>query len=195
MTNQNHPAKGSQITVDPIRSLRDIATIKRLLADRPRDLCLFIIGINTCLRASDLINIKVGQVRDLEAGGDISLRETKTGKPRRVTLNAACLDAIHSLLATRPDAADDEALLAGQRGPLTVPSVHRLVKGWCRAINLKGNYGSHTLRKTFGYHQRVTFKVAIPELVHIFNHSHPKQTLHYLCIQPEEVRAVYLNEI
>jgi len=57
---------------------------------------------------------------------------------------------------------------------MTVPSVNRLVKTWCRAINFKGNYGSHTLRKTFGYHQRVQLNTSIPELMVMFNHSSQK---------------------
>ncbi|MCK5232559.1 MAG: integrase, partial [Desulfobulbaceae bacterium] len=76
---------------------------------------------------------------------------------------------------------------------LTVPSVSRLVKSWCRAINLKGNYGSHTLRKTFGFHQRVQLNTSIPELMVMFNHSSQKQTLNYLCIQPEEIRNAYMK--
>lgn len=72
--NPNHPKPGSNIKVDPIRSKRDIATIKRMLADRPRDLALFTLGINTNLRASDLLSIKVGQVRDLKPGDEITLR-------------------------------------------------------------------------------------------------------------------------
>jgi integrase len=89
----------------------------------------------------------------------------------------------------------DEPLFIGQRGPLTVPSVNRLVKSWCRAINLKGNYGSHTLRKTWGYHQRVSFGIDIPRLMVCFNHSTQRQTLDYLCIQPQEIRDVYQNEL
>ena len=76
-----------------------------------------------------------------------------------------------------------------------MPSVNRLVKGWCRAINLKGNYGSHSLRKTFGYHQRVTFGRGVPELMVVFNHSSQRETLEYLCIQPDEVKSIYLNEL
>jgi hypothetical protein len=76
-----------------------------------------------------------------------------------------------------------------------VPSVHSLVKSWCRAINLKGNFGSHSLRKTWGYHQRVTFGVDIPRLMVCFNHSTQRQTLDYLCIQPEEIKGVYENEL
>jgi integrase len=192
--NQNRPQKGDQIKVDPIKKLKDIETIKKLLADDPRNLALFTVGINTNLRASDLLRIKVGQVRDLKPGDEITLKEKKTGKSRRITLNKACVQAIQRLLASRP-CADEEHLFTGQRGPLTVPSVHRLVKGWCKSINLRGNFGSHSLRKTWGYHQRVTFGVDIPRLMVCFNHSTQRQTLEYLCIQPEEIRGVYENEL
>jgi integrase len=192
--NQNRPKKGSQIKVDPIKKRKDIDSIKKLISDNVRDSALFTIGINTNLRASDLLRIRVGQVRDLKPGDEIALKERKTGKSRRITLNKACVQAIQRLLASRPYD-DADLLFTGQRGPLTVPSVHRLVKGWCRAINLRGNYGSHSLRKTFGYHQRVTFGTDIPRLMVVFNHSTQRQTLEYLCIQPEEIRGVYENEL
>jgi integrase len=192
--NQNRPKKGDQIKVDPIRKRKDIESIKKLLADDPRNSALFTVGINTNLRASDLLRIRVGQVRDLKPGDEIELKEKKTGKSRRITLNKACVHAIQRLLASR-SYTDDDLLFMGQRGPLTVPSVHRLVKGWCRAINLRGNYGSHSLRKTWGYHQRVTFGVDIPRLMVCFNHSTQRQTLDYLCIQPEEIKDVYQNEL
>jgi integrase len=192
--NQNRPQKGDQIKVDPIKKRKDIDSIKKLLGDDPRNSALFTIGINTNLRASDLLRIKVGQVRDLKPGDEIELKEKKTGKSRRITLNKACVQAIQRFLASRPYA-DEDLLFTGQRGPLTVSSVHRLVKGWCRAINLRGNYGSHSLRKTWGYHQRVTFGVDIPRLMVCFNHSTQRQTLDYLCIQPEEIKDVYQNEL
>ena len=192
--NFNHPEKGSTIMVEPIKDLKDVKSIKRLLSDRPRDLCLFTIGINTNLRASDLLRIIAGQVRELKAGDELVLKEQKTGKPRRITINKAVAASIQSLLASK-EYKDEDALFQGQRGCLTVPSVNRLVKSWCNAINLKGNYGNHTLRKTFGYHQRVTFGRGIPELMTVFNHSSQKQTLDYLCVQPDEVRDLYLNEL
>jgi integrase len=98
------------------------------------------------------------------------------------------------MLQTRPYK-DREPLFVGQRGSLTVPSVVRLVKAWCKAINLQGNFGSHTLRKTWGYHQRVSFGTDIPRLMICFNHSSQRQTLDYLCIQPEEIKNVYENEL
>jgi len=193
-TNRNHPEKGSQIRVEPIKKLKDIKSIKTMLADKPRDLALFTVGINTNLRASDLLQITADMVRDLKPMDEIVLKEKKTKKQRRVSLNKACIEAIKNLLASR-SYQDDDILFSGQRGTLTVPSVNRLVKGWCKAINLKGNFGSHTLRKTFGYHQHKTFNTSLPELMVCFNHSTQRQTLDYLCIQAEEIRRVYENEL
>jgi integrase len=175
--------------------LKDIKTIKKLLEKKPRDLALFTIGINTNLRASDILQIKAGMVRGLKPMDEIEINERKTGKARRVSLNQTCIEAIRTLLASRPFE-DGDYLFKSQRGKvLTVASVNRLVKSWCKAINLKGNYGSHTLRKTWGYHQRVTFGAGLPELMVCFNHSTQKQTLDYLCVQPEEIRSVYSNEL
>ena len=192
--NYNHPEKGSSIKVDPIKSTKHIQTIKKLLSDKPLDYALFTVGINTNLRASDLLRIKVGQVKDLKPNDEIVLNEKKTKKERRITLNKACISAIQGLLASREYSAKD-FLFKGQRGVLTVPTVNQKVNSWCRAINLKGNFGSHTLRKTWGYHQRITFGTDLPRLMVCFNHSTQKQTLDYLCIQPQEIRDVYENEL
>jgi integrase len=187
--NRNHPVKGSSISVEPIRNLKDIKAIKRMLAGNPRDLCIFTLGINTNLRASDILNLKVAQVCNVN---ELVLKEKKTGKARRITLNKAVISAVSALLTSR-EYTNTDYIFVGQRGPLTVPTLSRMVKTWCKAINLKGNYGSHSLRKTWGYHQRVTYGIGLPELMVCFNHSSQRQTLDYLCVQPDEVRDVYLN--
>lgn len=192
--NRNHPKKGATIKVEPIKSSKHIKAIKTLLKhEKPRDYCLFVLGINTNLRASDLLSIKVGQVRGLAPGGELVVKEKKTKKERRVTLNASAVEAIEHYLS-KIELEDDEDLFKSQRAAtLTVPSVNRLVKSWCKAINLKGNYGSHTMRKTFGYHQRVQRNTSVAELMMMFNHSTQRQTLDYLCIQPEEIKDAYMQ--
>jgi len=74
-------------------------------------------------------------------------------------LNKACILAIQGLLVSKKYT-DEDFLFTGQRGVLTVPTVNQKVKSWCRIINLKGNYGGHTLRKTFGY-QKI-YHIAVP---------------------------------
>jgi integrase len=192
--NCNHPKKGDMIRVQPITNIKNLKAIKKLLADKPRDLALFTVGINTNLRASDLLQIKAGMVRHLKPMDEIELKEKKTGKLRRISLNKSCTDAIQALLKFC-QYRDDEAIFSGQRGPVTVPTVNALVKSWCKTVNLQGNYGSHSLRKTFGYHQRVTFGRGVAELMVVFNHSSERQTLTYLGIQPSEIKSIYQNEI
>lgn len=192
----NHPTPGSLLTVEPIKSRRDITTIKRLLADHPRNGALFVIGINTALRAGELLSLTAGQARAIVADGSDGglIRERKTGKRRRVLFNGAARSSLTNLLDSR-DFADADPLFQGQRGRLTPSYLCRLVKRWCAAINLPGHYGAHTLRKTWGYHQRVSFGVDIPTLMDVFGHASQRQTLTYLCIQPEEIRSVYANEL
>lgn len=190
----NHPKRGSQTKVEPIRSTKDIQTIRKLLADKPMDRAFFEIGINTNLRASDILGIKADQVRGMNPGDEIEVKERKTGKVRRLTLNRNVVGAVKNLLASKAYGPGDH-LFKGQRGVWSVPYVSQKVKGWCKAVNLKGNYGSHSLRKTWGYHQRITFGQSLPVLMECFNHSTQKQTLDYLCIQDEEVKSVYMNEL
>jgi len=193
----NHPQKGSNIRAEPIRSPKDINHIKRMLADSPRDLALFTLGINTNLRASDLLSIKIGQVRHLQVGEHFSIRERKTGKQRSVTINRTVHTIIVSLLQTMADA-DDEGYLFQSRkggGRLTVSYLSQMVKGWSRDINLRGNYSAHTLRKTWGYMMRTVHNIDIPTLMTIYNHSTQRQTLLYLCIQPSEIRNCYMQEV
>jgi integrase len=98
---------------------------------------------------------------------------------------------------TRPEAVDTDPLFPSRKTgrPITVSTLNNLVKGWCRAVGLRGNYGSHTLRKTFGYVHRTVFKTDIATLMLMYNHSTQRQTLAYLGIQPDEVQEAYLREI
>lgn len=194
----NHPKKGDAIKVEPIKEMKDIKAIKRLLTDKPpRDLAMFTLGINTNLRASDLLEITVGTVRNLKAEDHFSIREKKTGKDKNITINKTVHESIRALLSTIPDAEDHEPLFQSRKGKqaLCVPYLNSLVKSWCKEINLTGNYGSHTLRKTFGYMHRTVNKTDLPTLMQMFNHSSQKQTLDYLCIQPEEIKSAYLFEL
>lgn len=197
----NHPLKGSSIKVEPIREPKDIKLIKRILMDRPRDFALFVVGINTNLRASDLLRIKVEDVRYLKIGEYFTLREKKTGKLRSITINKSVYEAIRALILSMPAVSDSAYLFQSRKrsssvdGMLTVSYLNSLVKSWCKEINLRGNYGAHTLRKTFGYIHRTVFGTDIPTLMEMFNHSSQRQTLTYLCIQPREISDAYLKEI
>lgn len=192
--NPNHPAAGSTIKVEPIRDKKAIARIKKVLADHPRDLCLFTLGINTAYRANELLSIRVRQVRSLNVGDVLELKQSKTHKYRPVTLNRMATSAIQTWLETS-QLQDEDNLFTGQRGCLTVTTVSTMVKTWCQDVGLKGNYGSHTLRKTWGYWQRTERGTAIPLLMEAFGHATQRQTLAYLGIQSDEIAQIYELEL
>ncbi len=196
MKNINHPKKGSNITVEPIRRIEDIKSIKKLLADRPRDLLLFTMGINNGLRIGDLLKLKVRDVEGVKPGDTIRVREQKTGKENVLVINKATHKALVNYLKHR-QADPDEYLFPSQKkkGPITVSAANRMIKSWCDQINLRGNYGTHSLRKTFGYIQRVHYNVGFELLCKRFNHSSPAVTMRYLGIEDKEINGILMNEI
>jgi len=194
--NPNHPKKGSVITVDPI-SEQGIKNIKNLLNGSPRDLLLFTLGINNGLRIGDLLRLKVSHLKGLKPGDTVKLREEKTGKVNLLCLNAASHKIFKDYIKQlNPN--DDDFLFKSAKGnnrPITVEYASQMIKGWCREVGLKGNYGSHSLRKTFGCIQRKKFGVSWEVLSKRFNHSNLDTTKRYLGITCEEINGILLNEI
>ena len=193
--NRDGLKKGSKVKVEPVRKLKDIKAISKLLQGKPRDLLLWTLGINNGLRASDLVAIKVAQVQDLKPGEVLNIVESKTGKDNVLVINKPVYKALQGFLeVVQPD--PQEYLFQSRKGGyISSQSVGRLVKTWCKDINLKGNYGAHTLRKTWGYHQRINHGVGFEILCKRYNHSSPSITMGYLGIESKEVHDILMNEI
>ena len=194
--NANHPKKGSRITVDPIRKIKDIKAISKLTSGNPRDHLLFVMGINNGLRVCDLVRVKVGDIRYLKVGDTLTIKESKTGKDNLLVINKTVHKALQAYLdAIRPH--DDTYLFASRKGNghLQSQAVSKLIKKWTGSINLKGKYGAHTLRKTWGYIQRTMHGVGFEIICKRYNHSSPAITMRYLGIQDREVHSVLMNEI
>ena len=193
---RNQPAKGSRITVEPIRKIEDIKSISKLLEGSPRDRLLFLIGINNGIRTGDLLKLKVKDVRNLKAGDYITIKEGKTKKDNVLVVNKTVYKVLKNYL-DKVQPKDDEYLFYSRKGnkPLQTKSINRLIKIWTQAINLKGNYGAHTLRKTWGYVQRTKHGVGFEIICKRFNHSNPAVTMRYLGIQDKEVHDILMNEI
>lgn len=195
---QNHPRRGSSIKVEPIRDLGAIREIKDNLveAEKWRDYCLFTLGINTAYHVSELLSLTVGHVAHLKPGDLLEIKEKKTWKHRAVTLNHSAWMALTDWLHFHPDNGNPDAPLfisSQNQTALTVSYVGRLVKKWCREIGLHGRYASHSMRKTWGYHQRIDNDAPLPLLMRAYGHATEAQTLTYLHIQEREIRDLYLG--
>ena len=186
----------TNLTVEPIRKTKDMKAISRLLQSRPRDYLLWVMGINNGLRAKDLVRIRYSQVEGAKAGAVINIIETKTGKNNVLVINKPVHKALQAYLAEVEPALDDFLFKSRKgNGHISSQSVGRMVRSWASAINLKGQYGAHTLRKTWGYHQRTRHGAGFEILCKRYNHSSPAITMRYLGIEDREVCELLMNEI
>lgn len=194
--NSNRPQKGSKITVDPIRRMKDIQSISKMLSDNPRNNLLFVMGTNNGLRTGDLLKLKVGDVNGMKIGDTLPIKEGKTGKNNFLVMNKSIYRSLQVYLE-KIKTNDDDFLFASRKGKrsITIQCVNNMVKKWVSVINLKGNYGAHSLRKTWGYIQRTTYGVGFEILCKRFNHSSPAITMRYLGIEDKEVQNILMNEV
>lgn len=172
-------------TVDPIRSKRDIWRIVQWFRERDLDKyeLIFIFGCYTGLRASDIVSF---QVKDLYNKNRAVIREVKTGKVKVFELQKQLQERINFYVDKHQLEPDD--FIFGGRGDKEIDrsQIYRYMNRACTELHIDANIGTHTLRKTFGYHHYKQFKdVAL--LQKIFNHASPDVTLIYIGITQEEI--------
>ncbi len=181
--------------VQPIKDLKQIETIKRLLRQQNlRDYCLFVLGINSGLRISDLLRLRICDVSEKgKPKGRIRIRETKTSKFKDFPISDNAKAAIKEYLKTRT-IIENEPLFQSRKnkGFLTRQQAYRILNDVARCVGIKDKIGTHTLRKTFGYHAHNN-GYDITLIQKLFNHSTPSITLRYIGITQEQLDDVYLS--
>lgn len=185
--------------VEPIRDIKKVTQIKNMLRaeNKIRDLLLFELGINSALRIWDLLKI---QVKDLfDEKGSINsffdIKEEKTNKVNRITITPKVQETLKQYKETYPyviEKLDFYVFFHSKRIPKGEKHIDRkqtrkMIHQWCKDVWLKGNFGGHTLRKTWGYQARLN---AIPlEIIqHKLNHSSMAVTQRYLWITADEIK-------
>lgn len=162
--------------VKPIRNNYDIEKMKKeLLRLGYQDYMLFVIGINTGLRLRNILPLKVSDVKDKP---HVTVNEIRTGKTKRYVIEEDLKTEIDKYIQ---DMGDDEYLLRNPRRrnkPYTKIEAYRILNIASKNAGL-GTIGTHTMRKTFGYHY---YKKSqdIKYLQELFNQSAPSVTLHYI---------------
>lgn len=198
-------------TAEPIKSLDDINKVTTFLQEsgRFRDNMLFIVGINFGLRVSDLRVLRFTHLinenfvfRDRFAILEQKTKNTRKHKKNRyITINAAVVEAVTLFLENTDDVALSDYLFRSESNrntknePIHRCSVDRILKGLGRDLSLTNKMSTHTLRKTFAYHQMVMCHNDSRKLLllqKMFGHSSVAQTLDYIGITGEEIEEAYL---
>ncbi len=190
--------------VQPLRSRADITRVKEVLKGRNlRDYTLFVLGIYTGLRISDLLKLRVQDVAKAEGKKlvireSLSLREMKTGKAKIIVLNKTARSALKQMLRLGHLALEDPLFVSrkkgedGKRRPIGRRQAYRFLSRAAREAGITERIGTHTLRKTFGYHNyRKGFDIT--KLQQIFNHASPAVTLAYIGFTQDEIDEAYMN--
>lgn len=174
--------------VQPIKNKRDIDRIKSALSSNPRDLLLFTVGINTALRISDILSLRFQDISD----SHIELVENKTGKRKRIKINAAIRHAMRELAPK--DARPSDYLFPSRKGtkPIGRSQAWRVLSKAAEDAGIITPFGTHSLRKTAGF---FAYKngTDLSILMRLFNHSSQRETLRYIGIEQEDVDEVYMD--
>ncbi|MGG3888631.1 tyrosine-type recombinase/integrase [Metabacillus fastidiosus] len=171
--------------VQPIKDKELLKEIKDYLKEsNERNYILFLLGIHTGLRISDILSLKVKDVQ----GWAIFIREQKTGKPREIKMPSELKRAVRSYTKGKPK---HEYLIKsriGKNKPITRGMAYVILNQIAEAFGLE-RIGTHSLRKTYGYHHYKTFN-DLALLQTALNHNDIKETKRYIGIEQDD-----LNEL
>jgi integrase len=184
------------VEVEPIRDIKKIAAMKKILrAGNPRDEVLFIVGINTALRISDLLSLTVGDVVNAKGklAEAIELKEKKTGKLRKFPLNKSIRDVLNGYMNGRKAFDLNSPLFPSRKGRvLSRWQARRILAAAGEAVG-EGRVGTHSLRKTFGYHVYRKTGGNLGLVQKLLSHSSSADTLRYIGIDREQMDNTYLE--
>ena len=198
---------------EPIKSMDDINRISRFLIQngRYRDNMLFIVGINFGLRVSDLRVLRFSDLiddncafKDSFAVFEKKTRNTRKKKKNRyITINKAVREAVTLYLEHTPGVCLSDYMFRSQSNngsnknePIDMRSVNGILYGIAKDLQLNVKLSSHSLRKTFCYHQMLMSNNDGRKLLllqKMLGHFTPAQTLDYIGITSEEIEEAYRN--
>lgn len=181
------------MTVEPIRNKKKIEQMDLYLQGKdPKYSLLFKFGLNTGLRISDILPIQVkdiltekGVFRDY-----LIIREQKTGKEKKIKLNNAIRKAIKSFVRQKGLKQEDYLFYSRKGGYISRIQAYRALKEAANVVGIE-NFGTHSMRKTWGYWTYKESRYNIGLIMDTFNHSSQSITLRYIGINQEQKDELY----
>lgn len=182
--------------VQPIRNPDMIEAIKRYLKIRSlRNYLFFCIGIYSGLRVSDLLTLRVSTVRGKT---HINVLESKTKSKKRFIIHPSIAEDLKLYIYDKKDheylfpsrQIKSKSRLRGQ--PIDRSTAYRMLNDVADHFELN-EIGTHTMRKTWGYHLYKQDPRSLALLMEMFNHSDPTITLRYIGMTQDMMDAAILK--
>ena len=177
--------------VHPIKDTKQIRIIKKLLKGKStRDYLLFVFGINTGLRISEILPLKYEDIlnEDREVISYLSVNG------ENIFINDQIKKAVNFHIRNYTDFSPSDYLFESKRGTNSVTRQHayRTIHDAARKVGINEKIGTHTLRKTFGYHA-YTKGIALSLIQKRFHQSSPSETLRYIGIDNTQKQKIDVN--
>ncbi|MCU4122008.1 tyrosine-type recombinase/integrase [Variovorax sp. N23] len=163
--------------------------VRLQLSCRTRELALFNLGIDSKLRACDLVKLRV---RDVATGDRAAARasviQQKTGRPVQFELTDPTREAVANWMKVAHLRAED-FLFPSRVSTSPHPGTRQyagIVDGWVEEIGLDpAAYGTHSMRRTkASLVYRRTKNLRAVQL--LLGHTKLESTVRYLCIEVED---------
>lgn len=179
--------------VQPIRDTDQIDMMKDYLKNwNPRNFLLLLFGLNTGLRVSDILALKVKDVLDKD---HIDIIEQKTDKAKYFPINRTLRREIEKYVKEQDLKSWDYLFTSrkkskepgkeGQKQPIGRTQAWKILNQAAKEFGIH-HIGTHSMRKSFGYHMyQKTHDIGM--LMEMFNHSSPDITLRYIGINQERI--------
>ncbi len=173
-----------------------LSMVAKLERDKNYKFCLLLaVGVNTGLRISDLLKLRVSDVMGKDT---FKINEGKTGKERNIKINKDLRIILDRVIPKYVKSDDDMLLFINRFGTKAIDQsyVNVKFKELCKKYNIKvdGNLSSHTFRKTLGRRVAEVHNYSDQSflmLSKLFNHSNTTVTRTYLGITEGEIHELY----
>lgn len=176
--------------VDVIKDKNDIEKFKNVLIKGDyRNYLMFIIGINSGLRITQILSLKFSDIMDNEE----NIFEKVSFRGIDYPLNDCIKNAVKDYKNnSNYDDYKDSYIFKSKRGnnPIERTQAYRILNNACKEAGLNLNFGTHTLRKTFGYHFYMQYK-DLKYLQKLFNHSSINTTMEYIGLEQKDEGIKY----
>ncbi|OLS39958.1 tyrosine-type recombinase/integrase [Bacillus sp. MRMR6] len=180
-------------TVDAITDKKQLLSIKTYLQNRSaRDYCLFLLGINTGIRIHDLLHLYVKDIMT-ESGDTRQYLSHSALVDPPIYLNKEVRQTIQSYILQGSLQYDDFLFKSRKRSePITRQQAYRIINEAAKQAGIEGSIGTHTLRKTFGYHA-YTKGIAISLIQKRLQQSNPSETRQYIGVPANKSILIKLD--
>lgn len=181
------------MTVEPIREKGKINNMFFYLNGKdPKYGLMFKFGLNTGLRISDILPLSTNDIFNQNGTFKdyLVLKEKKTGKEKKIKINSSLRKNITNFISEEERKGSRYLFSNNSGGHIKRIQAYKVLKNAASVCGVE-NFGTHSMRKTWGYWTYKVSKFNIGLIMQTFNHSSQNVTLRYIGVNQDQQDELY----